>query len=166
MFEVIVQASPQDTQSLEILKDAYTRLGRHAGGAHGRAPAGRYLPRAGPVFAGAAGVREPSSSATPNNMEVMGAIGEVEELLQKSGQAKGGQPRRAQNIRRRHQARLRRHGPIRSGDASTLITTNQTLRSGERPRCARRMMATRRSRNSWCSIGWSRRKSSPRRSSA
>ena len=28
MFEVIVQASPQDTQSLEILKDAYTRLGR------------------------------------------------------------------------------------------------------------------------------------------
>ena len=28
MFEVIVQASPQDCQSLEILKDAYNRLGR------------------------------------------------------------------------------------------------------------------------------------------
>src|SRR3954447_7547261 len=30
MFEVIVQASPQDCQSLEILKDAYNRLGRQA----------------------------------------------------------------------------------------------------------------------------------------
>ena len=28
MFEVIVQANPQDTQSLEILRDAYLRLGQ------------------------------------------------------------------------------------------------------------------------------------------
>lgn len=29
MFEVITQANPNDSQSLEILKDAYTRIGRH-----------------------------------------------------------------------------------------------------------------------------------------
>ena len=28
MFEVIVQSQPNDTQSLEILKEAYTKLGR------------------------------------------------------------------------------------------------------------------------------------------
>ena len=31
MFEVIVQAQPADTQSLEILKEAYRKLGRRAG---------------------------------------------------------------------------------------------------------------------------------------
>ena len=30
MFEVIVQSQPSDTQSLEILKEAYTKLGREA----------------------------------------------------------------------------------------------------------------------------------------
>ena len=33
MFEVITQANPQDCQSLDILKDAYQRVGKHHGSA-------------------------------------------------------------------------------------------------------------------------------------
>ena len=32
MFEVIVQSQPSDTQSLEILKEAYSKLGREQEG--------------------------------------------------------------------------------------------------------------------------------------
>ena len=83
MFGVIVQASPNDAQSLEILKDAYVRVGQVADAVQ----AARKL---GEIFAGA----EQYARATreleyvlehePSNVEVMTQLAEIEEKLQKA----------------------------------------------------------------------------------
>src|SRR3954468_16151951 len=75
MFEVIVQASPQDTQSLEILKDAYQRLGRPEAAGISRRLADTY--RELSQFSQALLEYEAILSQDPNNMEVMAAVGEV-----------------------------------------------------------------------------------------
>jgi len=130
MFEVIVQASPQDTQSLEILKDAYTRLGKAPEATTVSRRLGDVYRELG-QYSQALLEYETILHHDANNMEVMGAIGEVEELLQKSGQAKPtaappGSPKGggATNIK------LDFGSPVSIETESTLITTSHTLRSG------------------------------------
>lgn len=83
MFEVIVEASPHDCQSMEILKDAYNRLGREPQAvAMARRLADTYLELG--QYSLAMLEYEGILQREPNNVEVIAALGEVEERLQKS----------------------------------------------------------------------------------
>jgi tetratricopeptide (TPR) repeat protein len=117
MFEVIVQASPQDTQSLEILKDAYNRLGRPEGNEVSRRLADTY--RELGQLSQALLEYESILQRDANNMEVIAAIGEVEQQLEKAGKAKvstgGGAPAASA---------IKLEFP--TGELGTLMTTSQT----------------------------------------
>ena len=87
MFEVIVQASPQDCQSMEILKDAYYRLGRQSEAlAISRRLADSYVELG--QFSQAVIEYESILQNDPANPEVIAALGEVEERLYRSAQAR------------------------------------------------------------------------------
>jgi tetratricopeptide (TPR) repeat protein len=84
MFEVIVQANPMDTQSIEILRDAYGRLGMRKemiGMARGLAQTFSELKQ----YASAIQEYELILKHEPDNVEVIAAMGEVEERMHKSG---------------------------------------------------------------------------------
>jgi hypothetical protein len=112
-----VQASPQDTQSLEILKDAYNRLGRPEGNQVSRRLADTY--RELGQLSQALLEYESILQRDANNMEVIAAIGEVEQQLEKAGKAKvstgGGAPAASA---------IKLEFP--TGDLGTLMTTSQT----------------------------------------
>ena len=85
MFEVITQANPHDCQSLEILKDAYQRIGqlndmlrvaRQLGGTY--VQLGQY--------SSAMLEYEGILQRTPDDPEIVAALSDVENLLIKSGQ--------------------------------------------------------------------------------
>lgn len=85
MFEVIVQASPQDCQSMEILKDAYSRLGRQSEAlAISRRLADSYVDLG--QFSQAVIEYESILQNDPVNPEVIAALGGVEERLYRSAQ--------------------------------------------------------------------------------
>jgi tetratricopeptide (TPR) repeat protein len=93
MFDVITQANPQDTQSLEILKEAYFKLGQTKEGlAVSRRMADAYMELN--QFSGALLEYEFILQHEPDNADVVTALGLVEERLkasqaeaQKSGSA-------------------------------------------------------------------------------
>jgi tetratricopeptide (TPR) repeat protein len=86
MFEAITQTQPEDYQSLEILREAYTKIGRHDDAlrtsrklAEAYFNAGSYTPalqQCEMILA-----REPSAP------EILAMLGEIESRLQASGQA-------------------------------------------------------------------------------
>lgn len=81
MFEVITQANPQDTQSLEILKEAYGRMGqREQALAMGRRLADSYLELG--QYSSALLEYEGILQKDPDNAEIIAALGEVEQRLQ------------------------------------------------------------------------------------
>jgi hypothetical protein len=123
MFEVIVQASPQDCQSLEILKDAYNRLGRQPEAMQTtRRLADTYRDLG--QFSQAFLEYEWLLQKEPSNMEVMAAMGEIEEKLLKETQArKGKAPKPSAPGQKFDYSTL-------NVDAGTLITTEQTQRGG------------------------------------
>jgi hypothetical protein len=87
MFEVIVQANPQDCQSMEILKDAYMRVGKKQQMLTiARKLADTHLSLA--QYSSALLEYEGILQHEPDNPEIMAALGEVEEKLAKSGQAR------------------------------------------------------------------------------
>ncbi len=87
MFEVITQANPQDCQSLDILKDAYQRVGKQQEAlAIARKLADTYVELG--QYSAAMLEYEGILQKDADNPEVMAALGEVEEKLQKSGQLK------------------------------------------------------------------------------
>jgi tetratricopeptide (TPR) repeat protein len=89
MFEVITQANPQDCQSLDILKDAYQRVGRlQEALATARRLADTYVELG--QYSAAMLEYEGILQKDADNPEVIAALGEVEEKLQKSGQLKPG----------------------------------------------------------------------------
>lgn len=95
MFEVITQANPQDCQSMDILKDAYQRVGKLPEAlAIARKLADTYVELG--QYSAAMLEYEGILQKDPDNAEVMAALGTVEEKLQKSGQLKpkpeGGAP--------------------------------------------------------------------------
>src|SRR5947207_8058345 len=86
MFEAITQSQPEDYQSLEILREAYTKIGRHDDAlrtsrklAEAYFNAGSYTP--------ALQQCEMILSREPNAPEVLAMLGEIEQRLQASGQA-------------------------------------------------------------------------------
>lgn len=124
MFEVIVQASPQDSQSLEILKDAYNRLGRIAEAmtaARRLADTYRDLGQYSQAFL----EYEWLLQKEPTNMEVMAAMGEIEERLQTESQA-----RKSTKAAAPARQGLKFDYSTLNVDAGTLITTEQTQRAG------------------------------------
>jgi hypothetical protein len=87
MFEVITQANPQDCQSLDILKDAYQRVGKQQEAlTTARKLADTYVELG--QYSAAMLEYEGILQNDADNPEVMAALGEVEERLQKSGQLK------------------------------------------------------------------------------
>ena len=121
MFEVITQANPQDTQSLEILKDAYHRIAYDEDSLKcARRLADLYVESG--QYSAAMQEYEAILLKQPENAEVIAALGAVEERLQKSGQ-------------------LKLQGAARSGaaidldfrtavsDPANLMTTKQTVRA-------------------------------------
>ena len=86
MFEAITQTQPDDYQSLEILKEAYTKIGRHDDSlrisrklAESYFNAGSYTP--------ALHECELILTREPNAPEILAMLGEIEARLQASGQA-------------------------------------------------------------------------------
>src|SRR5436309_9470655 len=86
MFEAITQTQPEDYQSLEILKEAYTKIGRHDDAlkvsrklAEAYFNVGSYTP--------ALHECEMILTRQPNAPEILGMLGEIEQRLQASGQA-------------------------------------------------------------------------------
>ncbi|EDY21356.1 General secretory system II protein E domain protein [Chthoniobacter flavus Ellin428] len=87
MFEVITQANPQDCQSMDILKDAYQRVGKQKEALQvARRLADTYVELG--QFSAAMLEYEGILQKEPDNGEVIVALGDVEEKLQKSGQLK------------------------------------------------------------------------------
>jgi tetratricopeptide (TPR) repeat protein len=83
MFEVITQANPQDAQSMEILKEAYFKLGQRTEGlvvARRLAEAHMELGQ----FSGALLEYEFILQNDPENSEIIAALGQVEERLRAS----------------------------------------------------------------------------------
>jgi tetratricopeptide (TPR) repeat protein len=87
MFEVITQANPQDCQSMDILKDAYQRVGRQKEALNVARRLGDTYVELG-QFSAAMLEYEGILQKDQDNAEVMAALGDVEEKLQKSGQLK------------------------------------------------------------------------------
>jgi tetratricopeptide (TPR) repeat protein len=86
MFEAITQTQPEDYQSLEILKEAYTKIGRHDDSlkvsrklAEAFFNVGSYTP--------ALHECEMILTRQPNSPEIVAMLGEIEHRLQESGQA-------------------------------------------------------------------------------
>ena len=86
MFEAITQTQPEDYQSLEILREAYTKIGRHDEAlrtsrklAEAYFNAGSYTP--------ALHQCEIILTRDPNAPEILAMLGEIEQRLQASGQA-------------------------------------------------------------------------------
>ena len=86
MFEAITQTQPEDYQSLEILREAYTKIGRHDDAlrtsrklAEAYFNAGSYTP--------ALQQCEMILTRDPNAPEILAMLGEIEQRLQASGQA-------------------------------------------------------------------------------
>jgi tetratricopeptide (TPR) repeat protein len=87
MFEVITQANPHDCQSLEILKEAYQRLGRRPESlvvARRLADTHQELGQYSAAMLEYEGILQKD----PDNAEILTALAEVEARLQKNGLAK------------------------------------------------------------------------------
>ncbi|MEQ1850709.1 MAG: hypothetical protein ABMA01_03855 [Chthoniobacteraceae bacterium] len=81
MFEVITQANPQDTQSMEILKEAYSKLGkREESLAVARRLADSHVELG--QFSSALLEYEHILQRDPDNKEIIAALGSVEQRLQ------------------------------------------------------------------------------------
>ena len=90
MFEVITQANPQDCQSMEILKDAYQRVGRDQDFlAIARRLADTYVEVG--QYSAAMLEYEGILQKAPDSPDIIAALSDVEEKLQKSGQLKPAQ---------------------------------------------------------------------------
>src|SRR5947199_2976844 len=86
MFEAITQTQPEDYKSLEILRETYTKIGRHDDAlrtsrklAEAYFNAGSYTP--------ALQQCEIILTRDPNAPEILAMLGEIEQRLQASGQA-------------------------------------------------------------------------------
>jgi tetratricopeptide (TPR) repeat protein len=124
MFEVIVQASPQDTQSLEILKDAYSRLGKPESTGIARRLADTY--RELGQLSQALIEYEQIAQSEPENVQVTIAIGEIEALLAKNVPPKGPTSAPSGSIKLDFGNVVVEPGS--PAELGTLITTNQTQR--------------------------------------
>ena len=113
MFEAITQTQPEDYQSLEILKEAYTKIGRHDDAlkvsrklAESYFNSGSYTP--------ALHECEMILTRQPNAPEIVAMLGEIEQRLQASGQAIVEKSKSTSNLV---------NGPFTKGDGSLVSPT-------------------------------------------
>jgi tetratricopeptide (TPR) repeat protein len=113
MFEAITQTQPEDYQSLEILKEAYTKIGRHDDAlkisrklAESYFNSGSYTP--------ALHECEMILTRQPNAPEIVAMLGEIEQRLQASGQAIVEKSKSTSNLV---------NGPFTKGDGSLVSST-------------------------------------------
>lgn len=111
MFEVIVQANPHDTQSIEILKDAYSRLGMKRELVRISQRLAQSLVEMG-QFSAAIVEFEHILKIEPDNPEVIAMLGDAEEQLHRSSSVATRQT-------------TTNHAP---GEAGSLMTTSATHR--------------------------------------
>jgi len=92
MFEVIVQANPLDTQSIEILRDAYARLGM---GKEMVAMSKQLAKTFTEIKQYTAAIQEYEVilKHEPDNVEIIAAMGEVEEKMHKAGGTRPAPPK-------------------------------------------------------------------------
>jgi hypothetical protein len=113
MFEAITQTQPEDYQSLEILKEAYTKIGRHDDSLKiSRKLAEAYFNSGS--FTPALQECEMILTRQPNSPEMVAMLGEIEQRLQASGQAIVEKSKTASNLV---------NGPFTKGDGS-LVAPN------------------------------------------
>ena len=86
MFEAITQTQPEDYQSLEILKEAYTKIGRHDEALKTSRKLAEAFFNSG-SFTPALNECEMILTRHPNSPEIVAMLGEIEQRLQASGQA-------------------------------------------------------------------------------
>lgn len=137
MFEVIIQASPQDCQSMEILKDAYLRVGRTADAlAMGRRLADTYVEQG--QISQAMYEYEAILQRDPTNTEVIAALSELEERLnrQQTEAAAAAAPVAAVSGALQPSAEMLDSSevevefPVMVSDGGTLIITDKTRQAG------------------------------------
>lgn len=128
MFEVITQANPQDCQSLEILKDAYGRVGKLPEMLSAtRRLADTYLALG--QLSSAMLEYEGILQKQPDNTEVIAALADLEDRLEKSGQKLPDAPVPGTNSGRAGGAiNLDFKGAALDHGDPSLMTTAQTLR--------------------------------------
>jgi len=130
MFEVITQANPQDCQSMEILKDAYQRVNKQEEFlAIARRLADTYVELG--QFSAAMLEYEGILQKMPDDPEIIAALGEVEDKLQKSGQLKSGKGAAPGTIAGPNGIDLDFRTAV--SDTGTLMTTAATLRADGSP---------------------------------
>src|SRR5205809_7300964 len=86
MFEAITQAQPEDYQSLEILREAYTKIGHHDDALRTSRKLAEAYFNAG-SYTRALHQCEMILTRDPNAPEILAMLGEIEQRLQESGQA-------------------------------------------------------------------------------
>ena len=86
MFEAITQTQPEDYQSLEILKEAYSKVGRHDDALRASRKLAEAYFKAG-SYTPALQQCEVILTRDPNAPEILAMLGEIEQRLQASGQA-------------------------------------------------------------------------------
>jgi len=119
MFEVIAQSNPRDCQSLEILKEAYWKIGRHPEAiATTRSLADAYISLG--QYASAMLEYEGILQQEPNNAEVMALLSDVESKLHLA--------ETAQNSRLVEDVIDVDFGTLFSEGDPSLITTHETRR--------------------------------------
>src|SRR5215207_7569691 len=115
MFEVIVQANPQDCQSMEILKDAYMRLGMKKEMLSITKRLAQTFTELG-QFSTAMFEYEHVLRNQPDDVEVIAAMGELEERMNKASRGKP----KASGIQMNFKGV--------AADTGTLMTTSSTMR--------------------------------------
>ncbi len=132
MFEVITQANPQDCQSMEILKDAYQRIGREQEYLSiSRKLADTYVEVG--QYSAAMLEYEGILKKVPDNPEIIAALSEVEEKLQKSGKLKPAQGTAPGTIAPPAGIDLDFRAAVSESGAATLMATDATLRGNGGP---------------------------------
>ena len=133
MFEVITQANPQDCQSMDILKDAYQRVGKQKEALSVARRLAEVYVELG-QYSAAMLEYEGILQKEPDNAEVMAALGDVEEKLQKSGQLKPNAGAQADKAPSHPPGTIPAPSSINldfrtiATDGGTLMTTASTLR--------------------------------------
>jgi tetratricopeptide (TPR) repeat protein len=127
MFEVITQANPQDCQSMEILKDAYQRVGKPQESISiARRLADTYVELG--QYSAAMLEYEGILQKAPDNPEVIAALSEVEERLEKSGQLKPQEAAPAPTLLKPPAGINLDFRAAVTMDSATLMTTSATQR--------------------------------------
>ncbi len=136
MFEVITQANPHDCQSLEILKDAYQRIGQLSEMLRvARQLAETYVQLG--QFSSAMLEYEGILQRTPEDADIVAALTEVESHLIKSGQKLPGSAGDAGQERSAMFASIALDFKGAVNDPANLTTTSSTVRiEGDGPRAA------------------------------